>query len=52
MPNDMLNAFDGYFEVVIANTPELLEQAFRLRYTVLCIGARQGSCRLGHAANG
>jgi len=40
MPNDMLNAFDEYFEVVIADTPELLEQAFRLRYTVLCIEER------------
>lgn len=40
MPNDMLSAFDEYFEVVIADTPELLEQAFRLRYTVLCIEER------------
>ncbi|MEK7843939.1 MAG: PEP-CTERM/exosortase system-associated acyltransferase [Pseudomonadota bacterium] len=40
MPNDMLNAFDEYFEVVTVDTPELLEQAFRLRYIVLCIEER------------
>ncbi len=36
MPNNMLSAFDEYFEVITADTPELLEQSFRLRYTVLC----------------
>lgn len=40
MPNDMLSAFDEYFEAITADTPELLEQAFRLRYVVLCTEAR------------
>lgn len=40
MTNDMLNAFNEYFEVILADTPELLEQSFHLRYAVLCIEAR------------
>ena len=40
MPNDILSAFDEYFEVITADTPELLEVAFRLRYTVLCVEER------------
>ena len=52
MPNDMLNAFDEYFEVVIANTPELLEQAFRLRYTVLCIEERAPGVEAAHYPDG
>lgn len=40
MQNDLINAFDEYFEIVTADSPELLEEAFRLRYTVLCIEAR------------
>jgi N-acyl amino acid synthase of PEP-CTERM/exosortase system len=52
MPNDMLSAFDEYFEVVIADTPELLEQAFRLRYTVLCIEERAPGFEAAHYPDG
>jgi N-acyl amino acid synthase of PEP-CTERM/exosortase system len=33
---DLINAFEKYFEVVIANTPELRREAFKLRYDVVC----------------
>ena len=52
MPNDMLSAFDEYFEVVIADTPELLEQAFRLRYTVLCVEERAPGFEAAHYPDG
>ncbi|HLG88374.1 MAG TPA: PEP-CTERM/exosortase system-associated acyltransferase [Alphaproteobacteria bacterium] len=29
--------FDRYFEIVTANTPELLRQAYRIRYQVYCV---------------
>ncbi len=30
-------AFHRYFEILTADTPELLEAAYNLRYRVLCI---------------
>ena len=38
--NDIVAAFHEYFEVIRANTPELLREVFRLRYQVLCIEQR------------
>ena len=40
MQNDLIDAFDEYFEVITIDSPELLEESFRLRHTVLCIEAR------------
>jgi N-acyl amino acid synthase of PEP-CTERM/exosortase system len=40
MTNDLLSVFDKYFEVITADSPELLEELFRLRYTVMCIEKR------------
>ncbi|MGH8589090.1 MAG: PEP-CTERM/exosortase system-associated acyltransferase [Gammaproteobacteria bacterium] len=36
LPHDLVTHFNQYFEIVRADTPELLEQAFRLRYQVYC----------------
>ena len=52
MPNDMLNAFDEYFEIITADTPELLEQVFRLRYAVLCIEVRAPGFEAAHYPDG
>ncbi len=52
MSNDMLSAFDEYFEVITADTPELLEQAFRLRYAVLCTEARLPGFEAARYPNG
>lgn len=38
--NDTVAAFNEYFEVIRANTPELLREVFGLRYQVLCIEQR------------
>ncbi|MBA4143160.1 MAG: PEP-CTERM/exosortase system-associated acyltransferase [Nitrosospira sp.] len=38
--NDIVAAFHEYFEVIYADTPELLHEVFRLRYQVLCIEQR------------
>lgn len=38
--NDIVAAFNEYFEVIDVNTPELLREAFRIRYQVLCIEQR------------
>jgi N-acyl amino acid synthase of PEP-CTERM/exosortase system len=38
--NDIVAAFNEYFEVIDADTPELLRDVFRLRYQVLCIEQR------------
>ncbi len=35
--NDLYKAFHEYFEIVIADTPGLLEVVFRMRYQKLCI---------------
>lgn len=35
--NDIEEAFHQYFEIVTANTPELLKEAFSLRFHVLCV---------------
>lgn len=34
--NDLIEAFDDYFEVISANTSKLLEEVFHLRYQVYC----------------
>ncbi len=52
MTNDMLSAFDEYFEIITADTPELLEQSFHLRYTVLCIEARAPGFEAAHYPDG
>lgn len=38
--NDIVAAFNEYFEVIDADTPELVREAFRIRYQVLCIEQR------------
>lgn len=38
--NDLYLNFQKYFEVVVVDTPELLESAYKLRYQVLCIEQR------------
>ncbi len=38
--NDLYLNFQKYFEVVVVDTTELLENAYRLRYQVLCIEQR------------
>lgn len=35
--NDLEEAFHLYFEIVIADTPELLKETFSLRFRILCI---------------
>ncbi|MXS80562.1 PEP-CTERM/exosortase system-associated acyltransferase [Nitrosomonas sp. GH22] len=35
--NDLEKAFHQYFEIVHANTPELLKEAFGLRFRILCV---------------
>lgn len=34
--NDLVDAFDEYFEIIPANTPELQKEVFGLRYQVYC----------------
>jgi N-acyl amino acid synthase of PEP-CTERM/exosortase system len=38
--NDIVAAFHEYFEIVVADTPELLKEAFSLRYYIWCITER------------
>jgi N-acyl amino acid synthase of PEP-CTERM/exosortase system len=38
--NDIVAAFHEYFEIIDADTPELLREVFRVRYQVLCIEQR------------
>lgn len=38
--NDVVAAFNEYFEIIDANSPELLCEVFHLRYQVLCIEQR------------
>jgi len=38
--NDIVAAFNEYFEVIDVDTPELLREAFRVRYQVLCVEQR------------
>jgi N-acyl-L-homoserine lactone synthetase len=35
--NDSYNGFQSFFEIVVADTPELLEAVYRIRYQVLCV---------------
>ncbi len=48
MQNDLIDAFDEYFEIVNADSPELLKEVFHLRYTVLCIEARAPGFKAAH----
>lgn len=34
--NELIDAFNEYFQLIIADTPELKEEVFRLRYQVYC----------------
>jgi N-acyl amino acid synthase of PEP-CTERM/exosortase system len=52
MTNDLLSAFDEYFEVITADSPELLEEAFRLRYAVMCIEKRLPGADVSHFPDG
>ncbi|SFE61011.1 PEP-CTERM/exosortase system-associated acyltransferase [Nitrosomonas sp. Nm166] len=36
----LYESFQKYFEIVIADTPELLENVYRIRYQVLCVEQR------------
>ncbi len=38
--NELYNSFNKYFEIVIADTPQLLEQVYKIRYQVLCVEQR------------
>ena len=38
--NDLVAAFNEYFEIIDANSPELLRDVFRVRYQVLCVEQR------------
>ena len=38
--NDLYTNFNKYFEIVVADTTELLEHVFRIRYQVLCVEKR------------
>ena len=38
--NELYINFQKYFEIVIADTPELLESVYRIRYQVLCVEQR------------
>ncbi len=38
--SDLYDAFHKYFEIVIADTPELLQEVFRIRFQVLCVEQR------------
>ena len=38
--SSLYKSFREYFEIVIADKPELLEEAYRIRYQVLCIEKR------------
>lgn len=38
--SNLYEAFQEYFEVIIVDTPELLEEVYRIRYQVLCIEKR------------
>ena len=38
--NDIYTAFNEFFELVMADSEELLREVYRLRYQVLCIEKR------------
>ncbi len=38
--NDLYTTFHERFEIIIADTPELLEEVYRVRYQVLCVEQR------------
>lgn len=46
--NDVVTAFNEYFEVIDANSPELLRDVFHLRYQVLCIEQRLPGFDVSH----
>ena len=35
--SDLYQSFQQYFEIVIADTDELLENVYKIRYQVLCV---------------
>jgi N-acyl amino acid synthase of PEP-CTERM/exosortase system len=50
--NDLHNAFHKYFEIVIADTPELLQEVFRIRFQVLCVEQRLPGFDISHYPDG
>jgi len=50
--NNLYEAFHKYFEIVIADTPELLEEVFRIRFQVLCIEQRLPGFDISHYPDG
>ncbi len=38
--NDLYNSFQKFFEIIMADTAELLEKVYRIRYQVLCVEKR------------
>ncbi len=38
--NELYESFNRYFEIVIADTPQLREQVYKIRYQVLCVEQR------------
>jgi N-acyl amino acid synthase of PEP-CTERM/exosortase system len=61
-PDLLKEVYERYFEIVLAETPELLERAFRLRYEVYCVehpflnaaanlGGRETDAFDGHSAH-
>jgi N-acyl-L-homoserine lactone synthetase len=37
LSNDFANCYERYFKILKANTPDLLDQVYRLRYQVFCV---------------
>lgn len=50
--NKLYESFQEYFEIVIADTPELREQVYRIRYQVLCIEKRLPGFEASHYIDG
>jgi len=50
--NNLHEAFHKYFEIVIADTPELLEEVFRIRFQVLCVEQRLPGFDISNYPNG
>ena len=50
--SELYKAFHEYFEIVMADTPELLEEVYRIRYQVLCIEKRLPGFDSANYSNG
>jgi N-acyl amino acid synthase of PEP-CTERM/exosortase system len=50
--NDLVAAFNEYFEVISADTPQLMQEVFRLRYQVLCVEQRLPGFNASNYADG